>query len=219
MTIVYYTKISDSLSIEKFRYYLSTLPVYMQLKIENYRNFKDQKLILFGKLLLRTIGNEFNTKGDILNKIKYNSFGRPYVIDEHINDFNISHSGDYVVCVVSNHCRVGIDIEKIDKNINILDYKSQMLDQEWFEIMNSSLKSNAFYDFWTKKEAVVKAEGEGLSIPFKSFQIVDNIVKLKNKLWHLKLIKIDLSIQCNIATDYDHSSTEILLRKIKNNEF
>ena len=43
--------------------------------------------------------------------IQTGEFGKPYISGDNIH-YNISHSGDYVVCAVSNH-EIGVDIQKV----------------------------------------------------------------------------------------------------------
>ncbi len=87
---------------------------------------------------------------DSLNHLSYTKFGRPYLDNSRI-DFNISHSGDYVVCAVTTHGRIGIDIEKI-KPIDLFDFERYMTPQEWNAIRDSVEPYHTFYSYWTKKE-------------------------------------------------------------------
>ncbi|AIK96240.1 4'-phosphopantetheinyl transferase family protein [Candidatus Odyssella acanthamoebae] len=73
---------------------------------------------------------------------------------------------------------VGIDIEWKDRNINIQEVSDLVLSP--LEIINfNQLKSEAkfhiFYDIWTKKEAIIKAIGQGLTYPIKEIEIMNSI--------------------------------------------
>ncbi len=79
-------------------------------------------------------------------------------------DFNISHSGNRVVCILSTQGRVGIDLEETG-DIAIDDFQSQFTTAEWAAITGSSMPLQTFYHYWTAKESLIKADGKGLQIP------------------------------------------------------
>ncbi|NCB91292.1 MAG: 4'-phosphopantetheinyl transferase superfamily protein [Clostridia bacterium] len=88
--------------------------------------------------------------------------GKPYLREHEDIFFNISHSGEYVACVVAD-VPVGIDIQhhaegRIEKIANKILSPSEMLQ---FEQEGRSAES--FYHFWTKKESYLKFTGEGIS--------------------------------------------------------
>ncbi|MDX1328261.1 MAG: 4'-phosphopantetheinyl transferase superfamily protein, partial [Arenibacter sp.] len=69
---------------------------------------------------------------------------------------------------------IGIDIEKIQYNLDVLSLaRSFFSDQEVSLLENISIKEKflTFYRCWTRKEAFVKAEGSGLSFPLNSFSV------------------------------------------------
>ena len=92
---------------------------------------------------------------------------RPVCLNRGI-DFNISHSGDWLLMAVSSQ-RVGVDIEhiKLQRNIRAIAqrYFSQ---QECQDLYASDNFTKAFYQLWTLKEASVKYTGEGIAKGLKS---------------------------------------------------
>jgi len=220
MISIFYINISSFLSDANYEHYLESLPYEMQFKIRKYRNLKDRKLILFGKLILRMLADEFKAQeSDFLEEIEYNNYGRPYVENSNILDFNISHSGDYVVCAMSDSSKLGIDVEKIDNDIDISNFKFQMLDEEWDRINISEQKADMFYNYWTEKESVIKAEGTGLQNSLKSFIVKNNRTTLKSKLWYITKIPIDDLYKCSLTTDQLISSNEISIKELKMEDF
>jgi len=85
--------------------------------------------------------------------------GKPY-IDEDGVWFNISHSGEYVACVVSD-VPCGIDIQKI-KEYNPRLARKVCSDEE-IAIIGNGDSASEFTRLWTEKEAVVKMLGTGIS--------------------------------------------------------
>ena len=98
-----------------------------------------------------------------------NRFGKPMLKNFEAIHFNLAHSGDWVVCGVSDD-PIGIDVEII-KFIDLGIAKSFFTSQEYNDILNQPKEKQIkyFYKFWTLKESYVKAEGKGLSIPLDSF--------------------------------------------------
>ena len=74
-------------------------------------------------------------------------------------DFNISHSYNYVIMVVTKGFRVGVDIEYIDSRIDTREI-SKIVFSEREEAMACE-SQESFYLLWTKKESLFKAVGKG----------------------------------------------------------
>jgi len=93
-------------------------------------------------------------------QISYGKFGKPYLSDFPQCHFNISHSGQYVVCAVYN-APIGVDIQQI------VPYRSDVAIRvfspaELRQIENSSDPSAEFTRLWTRMEARIKALGIGI---------------------------------------------------------
>ena len=91
----------------------------------------------------------------ISDKVFYNEYGKPYFENNDLF-FNISHSGDYTVLVISDK-EIGVDIEKISYKPNIID--RICTDNEKKTIHNA----DDFTKVWVKKASYVKWLGQGLS--------------------------------------------------------
>ena len=87
-----------------------------------YRRWQDKQAYLLGKLLLaKHLANSgYDLK--LLKDVCYTKFNRPYLKINQV-DFNISHSGDFVICAFSIDQMVGIDIEKFQSiDLDIYNY-------------------------------------------------------------------------------------------------
>ena len=171
MTKIFYTYLSEENHNRLLQKFLPRFSKELQRDILKYHRWQDKQFSLLGKLLLQ-FGLKQRKATLNLDNLVYNSYGKPY-FDKASIKFNISHSGELVVCAFNDTCDVGIDIEKVTE-INISDFRTQMLSSEWERIANSSNKYIAFFEYWTQKEAVIKAHGTGLSIPLKSFEVIDH---------------------------------------------
>ena len=106
----------------------------------------------------------------------YGAQGKPFVLqdDEQQINFNVSHSHGRAVFVFSRGREVGVDIEFIKE-----DFEADEIAQQFFSrnemaslrIVNAETKNRAFFDCWTRKEAYIKARGEGLSMPLDEFDV------------------------------------------------
>ncbi|GAL86510.1 hypothetical protein ATO12_04855 [Sporocytophaga myxococcoides] len=196
---IFYTKFEDKLDHKKINNYLKYLPSSMREDILKYQLPFDIQGRLFGKLLLKKIFEHYFSNQNILNQLKYNQYGRPYISDSGI-DFSISHSGEYTAVAMSKGFSIGIDIEKI-KEIPICDFKPVFTDNEWEAILSSTNPLKSFYVYWTKKESTVKADGRGLSIPLNEIIVDDAISILYEKQWHLYEINLAPDYMAHIASE------------------
>src|SRR5699024_6092340 len=126
-------------------------------KIKKLINIKDKIRTLMGEILIRTIIAEKLKINHKYIKLSKNEYGKPLLKNYPSYEFNISHSGDYVLCAVDNK-PVGIDIEKI-KYIDFESLaKSFFTVNEFNYIVNQNCKFplNRFYEIWTLKESYIK---------------------------------------------------------------
>jgi 4'-phosphopantetheinyl transferase len=171
-------------------------PENYQNKIKNFRRWQDAQLSLLGLYLLRYSLKQFEKKLDI-SELNFNSNSKPYLNGENL-EFNISHSGDIVVCAISDQFEIGIDIE-ILKDIDVGDFKGQMTDNELKKVIYANDVTASFFDFWTQKEAVLKAQGSGIIEFMQSFEIIDKRTTLNHSHFFIKEIPLDDRYKCHIA--------------------
>lgn len=197
MINIYYTKFTQQLPPTRFNALVGGLPSSIQKKIRGFIRWQDAQASLFGKLLLVHALQVTKCNHLSLDQLQYTPFGRPYF--EGAIDFNISHSGQYVVCAISSSCHLGIDIE----NICSLDwsiFRDQFTLQEWTTIHTHPDPTQQFYHYWTRKEAVIKADGRGLQLPLQTICTVSNLVELGNKRWHLEELTIDEEYKVSLSS-------------------
>ena len=196
MINIYYAYIHESIHQQLLSTYLHTFPEEFQTKVLKFRRWQDAQLSLLGRLLLRHSLQKLG-KVTLEQKLQYTAYNKPYFENNPLS-FNISHSGNMVICAVSENLQIGIDIE-VQETINIHDFKLQMTDNEWCTIYNASQQKQAFYDYWTQKEAVIKAGGKGLSIDLKSYEIQENKTQIEGIAYGLQKLQIDDEYACHLA--------------------
>jgi 4'-phosphopantetheinyl transferase len=108
-----------------------------------------------------------------------NHYGKPFLVladtpaNPHLS-FNLSHSGELALVGITSGRKIGVDIEQIRPELaggeiaekffspnEVLDLRS----------LPQHEQALAFFRCWTRKEAFVKARGEGLSFPLASFDV------------------------------------------------
>lgn len=206
MIHIYFTKFQERLPERLFEFYLEQIPVPLREKTLRYIRWQDRHACLFGKLLLLHALISRGFSRNVLDTLKYNRYGRPYM--DGIKDFNISHSGEYVLCAISDSGRLGIDIEEI-KEINFNDFTSVMTPEQWEDIRLSKESAKAFFRYWTIKESVIKADSRGMSIPLTDILVKDNTVSYDNKDWHLKELSPDRKYCACLASENADAATHL----------
>ena len=139
-------------------------------RISRFRFEKDKLHCLFAGVLLRYA--LWETYGLREFAVEKNVFGKPYLKDHANVYFNISHSGDWVICGLGDQ-NLGIDVERMeDIEISIAEDFFAADECIYLNSLPERDRFDAFYTIWTLKESYTKNVGEGLNIPLDSFAIV-----------------------------------------------
>ena len=88
--------------------------------------------------------------------------------------FNVSHCDDLAVYVFSSGCEVGIDVEAIRWMPDADDIAARLFsphENDEYRALDWRDKPLGFFNCWTRKEAFIKALGDGLSHPLDSFDV------------------------------------------------
>lgn len=152
---------------------LAGASVSERVHVARFRHAMDATRHLLGRalvraMLVRELGLETGA-----TEFCVNQWGKPLLPDSGI-EFSIAHAGDIVVAAFCRRCPVGIDIEQADADTDIAamahifhpaerDALLQMLS------LPEPQARLALQRCWTRKEAVIKALGEGFSRPLDSF--------------------------------------------------
>lgn len=192
---IFYSHFTSQFPTDQWESYLARLPTVKQQQIKRFYHWQDRQRALLAQLLLETALQYYDFS---LDKLKYTSHHRPFV-SPHI-DFNLSHAGHYVVCAIMSAGRVGIDIEPV-RPIELNDFKSVFTVKQWQEIATPLPNYQAFFHYWTMKEAIIKADGRGLAIPLESLEIIDQQIHLAGITWFLHPIALADNYACHVATN------------------
>jgi 4'-phosphopantetheinyl transferase len=89
-------------------------------------------------------------------------------------DFNITHSGDVALFAFGRHRNIGIDVEKIEEGLGIQSIAETCLsisEQALLSNLSSKDRATGFFNCWTRKEAYLKARGDGLRLALSGFDV------------------------------------------------
>jgi 4'-phosphopantetheinyl transferase len=108
---------------------------------------------------------------------EYTSFDKPIIAHKQNNDninFNLSHSDELVLYAVTLNRKIGIDVERIRNNIDVLQIANKFFSSNEIAALQNTNKENqhkAFFQLWTRKEALIKGLGEGISFPLEQIDV------------------------------------------------
>lgn len=138
---------------------------------------RDRLRFVARRALLRTILGRYVGIAPGLLRFRANERGKPELDGAAARSgirFNASHSGDLAVCAISLRERIGVDVEAvrpIDDAQRIARCFFSPLEREALSAIPAESRSLALLHCWTRKEAFVKALGEGLHYPLEHFDV------------------------------------------------
>ena len=141
-------------------------------KALRFRFPKDRRLSLGAELLLRKALRELGIEQRELS-YTYGENGKPFLSGLPGLHFNLSHSGDRVICAVAGS-EAGCDIEQM-RDVDLKIARRYFFHDEYERIAAATTEAercDLFFRYWTLKESFLKVTGRGLSLPLDAFQIV-----------------------------------------------
>lgn len=88
--------------------------------------------------------------------------------------YNVSNSGDLALYAVAVDRELGVDLEKLKPMPDGIDIAQRFFsapENAVFAALDEAVRDLAFFNCWTRKEAYIKAVGEGLSMPLDRFDV------------------------------------------------
>ncbi len=156
------------------------------------------------------------------------SYGKPFLKNKSIQ-FNLSHTDRMAVIAVTADAQIGIDIENLNRDVEYDDLAKRFFcESEYLKLVKTppEEKRHAFFNCWTRKEAFIKAVGEGLSYPLNDFEVTllsDEPVQINHiqddlytlKQWMFDSKNID---EYTIATAVKRQNSNFVYREFNFNE-
>jgi 4'-phosphopantetheinyl transferase len=152
-----------------------TLSADERERAERFHFLRDRNRFVAARGLLRILlGRYLQMPPDQL-RFGYNSYGKPFLANEDtFVRFNLSHSGVLALYAVTRGHEIGVDVEYVSEDVDTAGLGERFFSTREVAALNSLpayQKQRAFFACWTRKEAYIKARGEGLSAALDSFSV------------------------------------------------
>jgi 4'-phosphopantetheinyl transferase len=147
-------------------------------RAERFHFERDRRRFIAGRGQLRLLLGAYLERDPAALKLSYGPAGKPRLdVSEprgRALDFNLSHSAGMALLGVTRGRRIGVDIEALRDTPDLDDVARQHFASEEMQArqaLPAALKLDAFFATWTRKEAYLKAIGDGLLAPLDRFVV------------------------------------------------
>lgn len=138
---------------------------------------RDRDHFIVARGVLRTLLGRYLNRDPGQLRFCYNPQGKPTLSRESGGDwlrFNLSHSHGLALVAVTRDREIGVDVEQIRSDLadeQIAERFFSMQEVARLRALPPALQAEAFFNCWTRKEAYMKAQGVGLSLPLDQFDV------------------------------------------------
>lgn len=163
--------------------------------------------------LLRRVLAQYSKRPPEMLRFKISEHGKPYLEDADGLCFNLSHTDDNLAIAVGAQCQLGVDIEQCKPRGSLASLVEKCFApeeaQDWHQEAEED-KTRAFYRYWTRKEAFVKATGLGIAVglnrcvldpakPGRFLSVPEECGPASS--WQVFDIDLGTGVCCAVATD------------------
>lgn len=187
-------KANLSASDEELNSYWSLLSKEEQVRAQRFYFKKDKYHFLKSRGILKILLSNYLDLNPESIIFEYTKFGKPFLKNTNLQ-FNVSHAAGRGLFAFTFDSLIGVDIEKIKTEIEFKNLVNRFFSKNEAAIilgLKCQDQAKAFFKCWTRKEAFIKAHGEGLSIPLDCFEvsILDSeTLRLKTVDWQQETAK------------------------------
>jgi 4'-phosphopantetheinyl transferase len=157
--------------------FLHNLAADERARAERFYFERDRRHFIVARGVLRAIlGCYLNRVPECLS-FCYGSHGKPALAGEsdgHAIRFSVSHSSGVALYAVARSREVGVDLERIRLDLAVVEIAERFFsprEAAMLRTIPTEVRRQAFFRCWTRKEAYIKARGEGLSMPLDQFDL------------------------------------------------
>jgi 4'-phosphopantetheinyl transferase len=174
----------------------------------------DRARFVLGRGMLRKCLGHYLERPPESVELGYTELGRPVFPADDKIQFSISHTQDLVALAVTDGAHIGIDLEAVQPQVDLFELAERVFSSEdlaLFQAHPSGEKLAAFYRAWTRKEAYLKARGEGIAEglqrisvsmdPEEVLSIQDRRHESAAEKWHLLSLPLPAGYAGTVACD------------------
>lgn len=200
MLKIYYLRISDFAGFPD-DLLLATVGDATRIAVMDYKNERVRRTKLLGETMIRQLlRSVFGLKQENYALVK-GEHGKPYLSGNASPVFfNLSHSGDYMVCALSEN-EVGVDIERDGRErLQVARRFFHPREVEALESLSGLQRKDLFFRYWSAKESFLKYTGNGLASPLSGFEVrfEENEIRIEKEN-----IRVPVYVrECTIDRDY-----------------
>ncbi len=138
---------------------------------------KDRDHFIAARGLLRDILGRYLDIAPRQLRFQYSSYGKPSLAEQPRKQrlcFNVSHSHGMALFGLTCGREIGVDLEYVRSGLadeQIAEHFFSEQEVRTLRALPKELQNEAFFNCWTRKEAYIKARGEGLSVPLHLFDV------------------------------------------------
>ena len=133
----------------------------------------DRKKFILARTILKKLLGSLLRKDASSIKLEEGKRGKPFMEADGL-EFNLSHSGEMVIYGFSRAGPIGVDVEWESRKVEVDSIAKRFFSEGEYKVLiglEEPEQKKAFFEIWTRKEAFIKAIGEGLSFPLDSFDV------------------------------------------------
>ena len=148
-----------------------------QARAESFHFPEDRARFIAAHGLLRVILSRYLDLEPAHITFSYGDHGKPALTNElgqEIVSFNMSHSGHLALYAITRGRKIGVDVERLQINFAFEPIAERFFAPREVAALRAlplELRTEAFFNGWTRKEAFIKARGQGLSLPLNQFEV------------------------------------------------
>lgn len=157
--------------------FLSSLTSDEQARAQRFHFQRDREHFIVARGVLRAILGQYLDTEPGRIRFSYSEYGKPALAKELGADsvrFNMSHSHGLALFAVTLDRELGVDLEWIRPGVADDQIAERFFSPQEVRVLRAlprNLQDEAFFNCWTRKEAYIKAKGEGLSMPLNLFNV------------------------------------------------
>lgn len=157
---------------------LSVLSPDEKARADRFHFKKDRNAYIAARSILRHLLGHYLNREPTSIRFNYSTHGKPFLKTRSRTgpklEFNLSHSGEKALLAFCHDRPLGIDLERLRKNTDILSLAKRFFSPgEYSDLISlpDRERLGAFFLCWVRKEAFIKAKEQGLSLGLSKFEV------------------------------------------------